>query len=46
MTVLARNEADIIDAHIAFHLNAGVDFFVAMDNGSRMDSRYSRVVRA
>jgi hypothetical protein len=34
MTLLARNEADIIDAHIAFHLNAGVDFLVAIDNGS------------
>ncbi len=39
MTVLARNEADIIDAHIAFHLNAGVDFFVAMDNGSQDGTR-------
>src|SRR5439155_8290050 len=34
MTLLARNEADIVDAHIAFHLNAGVDFVVAIDNGS------------
>jgi len=34
MTLLARNEADIIDAHLAFHLNAGVDFVVAIDNGS------------
>ena len=34
MTLVARNEADIVDAHIAFHLNAGVDFVVAMDNGS------------
>jgi hypothetical protein len=34
MTLLARNEADIIDAHVAFHLNAGVDFIVAIDNGS------------
>jgi hypothetical protein len=34
MTLLARNEADIIDAHLAFHLDAGVDFVVAIDNGS------------
>jgi hypothetical protein len=34
MTVLARNEADIVDAQIAFHLHAGVDFVVATDNRS------------
>jgi glycosyltransferase involved in cell wall biosynthesis len=34
MTLLARNEADILDAQLAFHLNAGVDFVVAIDNGS------------
>jgi hypothetical protein len=34
MTLLARNEADVLDAHLAFHLNAGVDFVVAIDNGS------------
>jgi hypothetical protein len=34
MTLLARNEADILDAHLAFHLNAGVDFVVAIDNRS------------
>jgi hypothetical protein len=32
MTLLVRNEADIIDAQIAFHLNAGVDFVIATDN--------------
>jgi hypothetical protein len=34
MTLLARDEADIVDAQIAFHLNAGVDFVLAIDNGS------------
>lgn len=34
MTLLARNEADIVDAQIAFHLHAGVDFVIAMDNRS------------
>jgi hypothetical protein len=34
MTLLARNEADILDSHLAFHLNAGVDFVIAIDNGS------------
>jgi Glycosyl transferase family 2 len=32
LTVCARNEADVIDAQIAFHLHAGVDFVVATDN--------------
>ena len=35
MTLLARDEADIVDAHLAFHLNAGVDFVVATDHRSR-----------
>src|SRR5947207_6641812 len=34
MTLLVRDEADIIDDHIAFHLAAGVDFVIAADNGS------------
>jgi hypothetical protein len=35
VTVLARDEADVIDDQVAFHLNAGADFVIATDNNSR-----------
>ncbi len=34
MTLLARDEADIVEQWLAFHLNAGADFVVATDNNS------------
>jgi hypothetical protein len=34
LTLLAKNEADVIDANVAYHLAAGVDLIVATDNGS------------
>jgi len=35
MTLLVRDEADIVDAQIAFHLDAGIDYVVATDNRSQ-----------
>ena len=35
MTLRTRDEADVVDAQIAFHLNAGVDFVVAIDHRSQ-----------
>jgi hypothetical protein len=35
MTLRTRDEADIVDAQISFHLNAGVDFVVAIDHRSQ-----------
>jgi Glycosyl transferase family 2 len=34
MTLRTRDEADVVDAHIAFHLNAGVDFVIVTDHRS------------
>jgi hypothetical protein len=34
LTLIARDEADILDAHLAFHLNAGVDVVLATDHRS------------
>jgi Glycosyl transferase family 2 len=34
LTLLVRDEADIVDAHLAFHLAAGVDFVIATDHRS------------
>ncbi len=34
MTLKIRDEGDVIDANLRFHLAAGVDFFIIIDNGS------------
>ena len=34
MTLLVRDEIDILRANLDFHLNAGIDFVIATDNGS------------
>jgi hypothetical protein len=35
MTLLARDEADVVEEWLAFHLNAGADYVVATDNRSQ-----------
>ncbi|GAB6070834.1 hypothetical protein JCM30760_19310 [Thiomicrorhabdus hydrogeniphila] len=39
MSILCRNEVDIIEANIKTHANLGVDGFVVMDNGSTDGTR-------
>jgi len=39
MTILVKNEADIIEANIRTHAKLGVDAFVIMDNGSSDGTR-------
>ena len=39
LTLLVRDEADIVDACVAFHLNAGADFVIATDHRSEDGSR-------
>jgi len=39
MTLLVRNEEDIIRYNIDFHLSKGVDFIIATDNGSTDSTR-------
>ena len=34
MTLLARDEIDVVDSWLAFHLNAGADLVIATDNRS------------
>ena len=34
MTLVVRDEVDIVDAQLAYHLDAGVDFVLATDHGS------------
>jgi Glycosyl transferase family 2 len=38
-TLVVRDEADIVDAQISFHLSAGVDFVIATDHGSQDGTR-------
>jgi hypothetical protein len=35
MTLVVRDEADVVDSQISYHLNAGVDFVIATDHDSQ-----------
>lgn len=37
-TLVVGDDADVLDAHITVHLNAGVDVVIATDRGSRDDA--------
>ncbi len=39
MTILVKNEADIIEKNIRYHAKAGIDNFVVMDNNSTDETR-------
>jgi Glycosyl transferase family 2 len=39
MTLMVRNEADVIEDNLRFHRAQGVDFFIALDNGSTDGTR-------
>jgi len=39
MTIMVRNEADVIEDNLRFHRAQGVDFFIALDNGSTDGTR-------
>ena len=34
-TLVVRDEVDIVDAHIAYHLKSGIDFVFAIDDQSQ-----------
>jgi len=34
LTLLVRDEMDIIKSNLSYHLDAGVDFIIVTDNGS------------
>jgi hypothetical protein len=44
MTLLVRDEADVVDAHISFHLSAGVDIVIVTDH--RSDDGTTEILRS